>query len=243
MNDDLNKLKSLMDDATPKPDHVRRTAHIALAQDSFAVFHQARNAKEAAPTGTIWQRASAWLQSGPAKGLVTASVLVVAASLFLETPPSTNQLSAPVESVEPAQEGLVAEFAAPAQMITADDAQMITADDAPVAARMAARSVAVQTSYDAIRAALLQGKLPSQSDVQIAEMVNAFAYDSDTPEIDANFAEAIESFGILLRDPQAVGDKGYDDVIARAQANLGPDISGQRAEAVMLMRLAKDLSQ
>ncbi|WP_296429411.1 von Willebrand factor type A domain-containing protein [Yoonia sp.] len=235
MNDDLNKLKSLMDDATPKPDHVRRTAHIALAQDSFAVFHQARNAKEAAPTGTIWQRASAWLQSGPAKGLVTASVLVVAASLFLETPPSTNQLSAPVESVEPAQEGLVAEFAAPAQMITADDA--------PVAARMAARSVAVQTSYDAIRAALLQGKLPSQSDVQIAEMVNAFAYDSDTPEIDANFAEAIESFGILLRDPQAVGDKGYDDVIARAQANLGPDISGQRAEAVMLMRLAKDLSQ
>ena len=208
---------------------------MTLAQDSFAVFHQARNAKEAAPTGTIWQRASAWLQSGPAKGLVTASVLVVAASLFLETPPSTNQLSAPVESVEPAQEGLVAEFAAPAQMITADDA--------PVAARMAARSVAVQTSYDAIRAALLQGKLPSQSDVQIAEMVNAFAYDSDTPEIDANFAEAIESFGILLRDPQAVGDKGYDDVIARAQANLGPDISGQRAEAVMLMRLAKDLSQ
>ncbi|MDA9980255.1 von Willebrand factor type A domain-containing protein [Yoonia sp.] len=235
MNDDLNQLKSLMDDATPKPDPVRRTANMTLAQDSFAAFHQARNAKEAAPTGTIWQRASAWLQSGPAKGLVSASVLVVAASLFLETPPSTNQLSAPVESVEPAQEGLVAEFAAPAQMIAADDA--------PVAARMAARSVAVQTSYHAIRAALLQGKLPSQSDVQIAEMVNAFAYDSDMPEIDANFAEAIESFGILLRDPQAVGVNGYDDVIARAQANLGPDISGQRAEAVMLMRLAKDLSQ
>lgn len=235
MNDDLNHLKSLMDDATPKPDPVRRTANIALAQDSFAAFHQARNAKKAAPTGTIWQGVSAWLQSGPAKGFVTASVLVVAGSLFLETPPSTNQLGAPVKSVEFAQEGLVAEFA--------DPAQMIAADDAPVATRLAARSVAIQTSYDAIRAALLQGVLPTQSDVRIAEMVNAFAYDSDTPEIDANFAEAIESFGILLRDPQAVEDKGYDDVIARAQANLGPDISGQRAEAVMLMRLAKKLSQ
>lgn len=235
MNDDLNQLQSLMDDATPKPDPVRRTANMTMAQDNFAAFHQARNAKEAAPTGTIWRHVSAWLQSGPAKGLVTASVLVVAGSLFLEMPPSTNQLSAPVKSVESAQEGLVAEFAAPAQMIAADDA--------PVATRLAARSVAIQTSYDAIRAALSQGVLPSQSDVRIAEMVNAFAYDSDTPKIDANFAEAIESFGILLSDPQAVGDKGYDDVIARAQANLGPDISGQRAEAVMLMRLAKDLSQ
>jgi len=40
-----------------------------------------------------------------------------------------------------------------------------------------------------------------------------------------------------------LGRSGYDDVIALAQANLGSDPSGERAEAVMLMQLARDLSQ
>jgi Ca-activated chloride channel family protein len=74
-------------------------------------------------------------------------------------------------------------------------------------------------------------------------MVNAFTYDSNMTETEAEFAAAIASFGLLLRDPKAFEDRSYDEVIARAQANLGPDITGQRAEAIALMQLAKNLSQ
>ncbi len=238
MNDDLKHLKSLMDDATPKPDAVRRAANMTLAQDNFVAFQQARVTIDGAPVETMWQRATVWLQSGPAKGVATASVLIVAGSLFLSTPPNTDQLSAPLKMAESAQEGLVAEFAAPAQMIAADDAPAASRAAAP-----SARSATPSTSFDAIRAALSRGVLPQQSDVRIAEMIDAFTYDSDNSETEADFAAAIESFGLLLRDPQALGDNGYDEVIARAQASLGPDISGLRAEAVALMQLAKDLSQ
>lgn len=238
MNDDLKHLKSLMDDATPKPDAARRAAHLTLAQDNFSAFQQAHVATDGVPSKAIWQRATAWLQSGPAKGIITASVFVVAGSLFVVTPPNTDQNSAPMKATQSAQESSVAEFAAPARMIAADDA--------PLASRTAAtnaRSAATSASYDAIRTALLQGVLPPQTDIRIAEMVNAFTYDSNMTDTEAEFAAAIASFGLLLRDPKAFEDRSYDEVIARAQANLGPDISGQRAEAIALMRLAKNLSQ
>ncbi|MFT6073139.1 MAG: hypothetical protein ACJAZ1_000043 [Yoonia sp.] len=238
MSDDLNHLKLLMDDAMPRPDAARRAVNLARAQDSFAALQQARTTTG----GGRWQRTMTWLQSGVGKGAVMASVMLVSAGLFLVAPPEPSQLNAPVfaatKIVESEQEGLVAEFASPAQLSAADDA--------PVASRAAetsARYAAPFSSYEAIRAALLRGVFPAKNDVRIAEIINAFTYDSDIVETDENFSAAVSRFGQLLRDPKALGESGYDGVIALAQANLGPDVSGQRAEAVMLMQLARDLSQ
>ena len=60
---------------------------------------------------------------------------------------------------------------------------------------------------------------------------------------ETNFAAAIAGFGQLLRNPQYLGDWGYDDAIALANANRGEDSFGYRTEAVQLMRLAQSLSR
>jgi len=60
---------------------------------------------------------------------------------------------------------------------------------------------------------------------------------------DASFAVAIAGFGQLLRGSDYLGDWGYDDAIALANANRGEDAFGYRTEAVQLMRLAQSLSQ
>jgi hypothetical protein len=57
------------------------------------------------------------------------------------------------------------------------------ADDVSAASRAAAPSGATLNPLIAIRAAL-----PQQSDVTIAEMIDAFTYDSDVSETEADFA-------------------------------------------------------
>ncbi|WP_281858852.1 vWA domain-containing protein [Litoreibacter halocynthiae] len=59
---------------------------------------------------------------------------------------------------------------------------------------------------------------------------------------EAAFSAAIAGFGQLLRGNTALGDWGYSDAIALANANKGDDEFGYRAEAVKLMRLAQSLS-
>ncbi|WP_394195805.1 vWA domain-containing protein [Litoreibacter albidus] len=60
---------------------------------------------------------------------------------------------------------------------------------------------------------------------------------------EAAFGAAIAGFGQLLRGNTALGDWGYSEAIALANANKGDDDYGYRAEAVQLMRLAQSLSQ
>ena len=60
---------------------------------------------------------------------------------------------------------------------------------------------------------------------------------------EASFGAAIAGFGQLLRGNTALGDWGYPEAIALANANKGDDEFGYRAEAVRLMRLAQSLSQ
>ncbi|SDW08905.1 vWA domain-containing protein [Litoreibacter albidus] len=60
---------------------------------------------------------------------------------------------------------------------------------------------------------------------------------------EAAFGAAIAGFGQLLRGNTALGDWGYAEAIALANANKGDDDYGYRAEAVQLMRLAQSLSQ
>ncbi|MBU2994328.1 VWA domain-containing protein [Octadecabacter sp. 1_MG-2023] len=62
------------------------------------------------------------------------------------------------------------------------------------------------------------------------------------PDTEALFAASIAGFGQLLRDDTYLGDWGWDDAIALANANRGTDQFGYRTEAVQLMRLAQSLS-
>lgn len=63
------------------------------------------------------------------------------------------------------------------------------------------------------------------------------------PGTEAQFAAAIAGFGQLLRGNEFLGDWGYDEAIALANANRGADEFGYRQEAVQLMRLAQSLTQ
>ncbi|NEX47018.1 vWA domain-containing protein [Pseudotabrizicola algicola] len=61
------------------------------------------------------------------------------------------------------------------------------------------------------------------------------------PEV--RFAAAIAGFGQLLRGSVYLGDWGWEQAIALAEANRGEDRFGYRVEAVNLMRLAQSLAR
>lgn len=86
----------------------------------------------------------------------------------------------------------------------------------------------------------LRYKAPGESTSQLLE--TPITRD-DVPGTDASFAAAIAGFGQLLRGDSALGDWGYADAIALANANRGDDPFGYRTEAVQLMRLAQSLSR
>ena len=58
---------------------------------------------------------------------------------------------------------------------------------------------------------------------------------------DVRFAEAVAGMGQLLTGARYLGDWGWDDAITLANGAKGDDPFGYRADAVRLMRLAKDL--
>ncbi|MFC3084843.1 VWA domain-containing protein [Tabrizicola soli] len=60
---------------------------------------------------------------------------------------------------------------------------------------------------------------------------------------ETRFAAAIAGFGQLLQGSVYLGDWGWDEAIALAQANRGEDGFGYRSEAVNLMRLAQALDR
>jgi Ca-activated chloride channel family protein len=61
----------------------------------------------------------------------------------------------------------------------------------------------------------------------------------EKPDSEASFAAAVAAFGQLLRGGEFTGTYGFDDVVALATANRGPDPFGYRAEFINLARLAK----
>ncbi len=77
----------------------------------------------------------------------------------------------------------------------------------------------------------------------VSQLIEAPIIGSSIPGTEANFAAAIAGFGQLLRNPQYLGDWGYEEAIALATANRGADDFGYRTEAVQLMRLAQSLSR
>jgi Ca-activated chloride channel family protein len=86
----------------------------------------------------------------------------------------------------------------------------------------------------------LRYKAPGASESQLIETPIM----ADTaPLPDAQFATAIAGFGQILTGSDLIGDYGFADAIAAAQAARGGDPFGYRQEAVTLMRLAQSLSQ
>jgi Ca-activated chloride channel family protein len=77
----------------------------------------------------------------------------------------------------------------------------------------------------------------------VSQLIETPIIGDSIPGTETNFAAAIAGFGQLLRNPQYLGDWGYDDAIALANANRGEDSFGYRTEAVQLMRLAQSLSR
>lgn len=86
----------------------------------------------------------------------------------------------------------------------------------------------------------LRYKSPGDSESQLIE---APITAGGMATADMNFAFAIAGFGQLLTGAKYLGNWGWDDAIALANANRGEDAFGYRTEAVQLMRLAQSLSE
>ena len=93
MIDDLDLLKSRMDQATPEPDAARRAANLALAQANFAALHRSATPAGAPSAGLrgIWDRITS-------KGVITATAAIAAFALILTAPQGIDQMRAPVQS-------------------------------------------------------------------------------------------------------------------------------------------------
>ena len=88
----------------------------------------------------------------------------------------------------------------------------------------------------------LRYKRPNEDASQKMDFV---VVDADKPfeqaDSDLQFAAAVASFGMLLRDSPHRGESSFDSVLEIAQANRGEDSWGFRAEFCQMVRTAKQL--
>lgn len=101
-------------------------------------------------------------------------------------------------------------------------------------------AVAAAAPVDELAFLKLRWKEPGATESQL--MTTPITVTGNVAGTEAQFAAAIAGFGQLLRGESYLGDWGYDDAIALANANRGEDAFGYRNEAVQLMRLAQSLS-
>jgi Ca-activated chloride channel homolog len=83
-------------------------------------------------------------------------------------------------------------------------------------------------------------------DGQESQPLEFHTFDRDAPfasaSVDGQFAAAVASFGMLLRDSQHKGNSNFDAVLEIASSSLGPDAAGYRREFVELVRKAQQLN-
>ncbi|MEZ5913390.1 MAG: VWA domain-containing protein [Paracoccaceae bacterium] len=87
----------------------------------------------------------------------------------------------------------------------------------------------------------LRYKAPGEDTSSLIE--TAIPAESGAPDTDARFAAAVAGMGQLLSEPKYLGQWGWGEAIALANAARGDDPFGYRTEAVQLMRLAQSLSR
>jgi len=98
MSDDLDDLKAMMADATPRPDAARRAAHLALAQENFDALQGSRTpARPTSVTGPKgpWTGVRTMLNAMTTKGGLTATTALVAAGFLVLTPQGQDLLRPP----------------------------------------------------------------------------------------------------------------------------------------------------
>lgn len=92
----------------------------------------------------------------------------------------------------------------------------------------------------------LRYKLPEESKSQLISQAitpDLEKANLDQASDDTRFSIAVAGFGQLLRDNPAVGEFGYDDVVAWAQGARGEDRYGYRAEFINLVRNARSAAR
>ena len=97
MNDDLDDLKAMMTDATPRPDAARRAENLALAQKNFDSLQGSRDvARPTSVTGPrgLWTGVKTMLNTMTTKGGLTTTTALVACG-FLVLSPQGQELMRP----------------------------------------------------------------------------------------------------------------------------------------------------
>ena len=98
MNDDLDDLKAMMADATPRPDTSRRAENLVQAQKNFDDLQGSRNAARPTPvTGPkgLWTGVKTMLNAITTKGGLTATTAIVACGFLVMTPQGQDLLRVP----------------------------------------------------------------------------------------------------------------------------------------------------
>ena len=111
-------------------------------------------------------------------------------------------------------------------------------------AGLASDTAKPQAASDELLTLKLRYKLPdadtsTKLEFPITDRGGSFADATD----DFQFAAAVASFGMLLRDSEHKGSSTFDAVLETAQSALGEDPHGYRGEFLELVRTAKELKQ
>ncbi len=101
MNDDLDDLKSLLNDATPAPDAQRRAENIALATKNFTDFQGSRTQPRLTFRSKIWTRTKLMLNTLTSRGGLTVTTAIVACGFIITTPFGRDLLRTPMPVIEP----------------------------------------------------------------------------------------------------------------------------------------------
>ncbi len=98
MNDDLDDLKAMMKDATPRADAARRAAHLSLAQKTFDDLQGSHTAPRptlvTGPKG-LWTGVKSMLNTMTSKGALTTTTALVACGFLFLTPQAQDLLRPP----------------------------------------------------------------------------------------------------------------------------------------------------
>jgi Ca-activated chloride channel family protein len=101
MNDDLNDLKAMMDDATPRPDAARRAENLALAQKNFENLQGSRQQPRPTPTTEakgLWTGVKTMLNTFTSKAALSTTTALVACGFLFLTPQGQDLLSPSAEA-------------------------------------------------------------------------------------------------------------------------------------------------
>ncbi|MEL6681842.1 MAG: von Willebrand factor type A domain-containing protein, partial [Pseudomonadota bacterium] len=99
MTNDLDDLKAMMNDATPRPDAARRAENLALAQKNFADLQGSREGVRPTPATEakgLWTGVKAMLNTLTSKGALTTTTALVACGFLVLTTQMRDVLRGPL---------------------------------------------------------------------------------------------------------------------------------------------------